>query len=68
MVYFAFMITMAILMFKSTFSSVGIDNSKQFEPKYITFMMEKIIRAFIEQENDKRPGGIYDEDQIINKK
>ena len=38
------MLTMLVLMIKSRFVPVGVDNSAQFEPDYMSFLAEKIVR------------------------
>lgn len=47
--------------------SVGIDNSKQFEAQYMSFMVNKIILALIEQQKEVSPTAIYRKHKIVGK-
>lgn len=49
--YFVFMLTMLILLFVSRFKKVGADNTKMFEPRYLSFLANVIIEQFISQLN-----------------
>mmetsp|Transcript_39558 Transcript_39558/g.60445 ORF Transcript_39558/g.60445 Transcript_39558/m.60445 type:complete len:423 (-) Transcript_39558:1026-2294(-) len=42
-VYMFFMLTFVILMAKSRFMPVGMDNSEQFEPNYMKLLVNKIV-------------------------
>ena len=42
-VAFSFIFTMVLLMMKSRFINIGIDNSYQFEPIYMSYMVNRII-------------------------
>jgi len=39
-----FILTMLVLMIKSRFIPVGVDNSNQFGEDYMSFLAEKIVR------------------------
>lgn len=45
MVFAFFLFSMVILMFKSRFMKVGIDNSAQFEPVYMRILAQKIAES-----------------------
>lgn len=47
-VWISFLFTLFLLMIKSKCSNVGIDNSKQFEAQYMSYLVNKIILAFLE--------------------
>ena len=47
-VFFIYLATMIILLAKSRFFKVGIDNSKMFSPRYASYMVNRIIDAMIE--------------------
>ena len=44
-VYAFFMLTFLILMAKSRFIPVGMDNSEQFEPNYMKFLARKVFKT-----------------------
>lgn len=44
LVFYSFLLTMSILMIKSRFMNIGIDNSAQFDPVYMSHMVNRIIR------------------------
>jgi len=39
LIFFGYQFTMAILLLKSRLTSIGVDQSSQFEPKYMSFMI-----------------------------
>mmetsp|Transcript_8499 Transcript_8499/g.14296 ORF Transcript_8499/g.14296 Transcript_8499/m.14296 type:complete len:728 (+) Transcript_8499:520-2703(+) len=51
-IYMFFIMTHLILMIKSRFVSVGMDNSEQFEPTGMRFLTQKIIRHINLKEED----------------
>lgn len=46
-IYFAFTLTMVLLLVKSRFKKTGVDNSYQFESVYMSYLVNKIIREMI---------------------
>ena len=48
MIYFSFILTMIIILIKARFSSIGVDNSEQFEETYLSYMLNEIIRKMAE--------------------
>ena len=49
-VYCVFLCTLAILLVKSRFIKIGIDQSKQFEPLYMSFLANYIIEYLFLQD------------------
>jgi hypothetical protein len=45
MEYIFFLATLIITMIKSRFTTVGMDNSDQFEPLKMSFMLDSIIKG-----------------------
>jgi len=43
MIFLYFTVTMLIIMAKSRFISVGTDNTTQFEPLYMSYMVKRIV-------------------------
>ena len=62
------MLTMLILLIKSTFRKVGADNTKMFEPRYLSYMANFVIEEFIQNLNDDDSQGLYNEEEIVNRK
>ena len=56
-IFMFFILTMIMLMAKSRFKAVGIDNTHQFEPAYMSKLVDKIINHinfdFVEKYNSK---------------
>ena len=46
--FIGFMMTMPLLLLKSRCSRVGMDNSYQFDNTYMAFMVDRIVKGFIE--------------------
>ena len=54
MVYFAYMLTMLLLMLKTLCGQkISADNSKAFQPTYMTYMANKLCETLIEKANQE---------------
>ena len=59
-IYFAFLITMLILIMKFIFGQkIGMDFGKMFGVRYMRFMVEKILKTLIDECNAKFPLQFY---------
>lgn len=69
-VFTFFMLTMLILMVKSRFMPVGVDNSGQFGEDYMSFLAEKIVRQIdINKQNAKKSEEFFvDMERIVQVK
>lgn len=54
-------------MLKSRCIKVGIDSSKQFESQYMSYLVNKIIRSFIAQQENINPNAIYRKNKFVDK-
>ena len=54
-IFFVYLFTMVIYLLKSRFKSVGVNQSTQFEPLYMNYMIDRIISKidFGCQESDR---------------
>mgnify|MGYP001057922416 CR=1 FL=1 len=50
LVYFSYLVTIVLLVFKSNFKNTGIDNSEMFEDTYMSYLVNKIVRAMVFKE------------------
>ena len=58
MIYFSFIFTMIILLIRARFSSIGVDNSYQFEETYLSYLLNEIVCKFVEQNHGQVKCGI----------
>ena len=47
LVYFSYVMTLVILMLKSNFKNIGIDNTDQFEDTYMSYLANIIVRNMV---------------------
>ena len=66
-VWCSFLLTLLLLMIKSRCIKVGIDSSKQFEAQYMSYLVNKIITSFIEQQNQISNTAIYRKNKLVDK-
>lgn len=68
LVFFGYMFTMVLLMVKTlSGQKVSADNSKMFEPRYLSFLANSLVRTFIDHCSENFEHGVYEETKIINK-
>ena len=69
MIYFVFLMTMMILLFKFMLGkNIGMDFGKMFGERYTSHMVHKIIDSLIAECNKRFEFGFYDEKKIANKR
>lgn len=66
-IWTSFLFTLFLLMIKSRCCKVGIDNSKQFESQYMSYLVNKIIRALLDWQNSISSTAIYRRHKFVNK-
>ena len=65
-VYIFFLATLIITMAKSRFSGVGMDNSDQFEPLKMSFMIRQVIKALeIEEKGEDAEDFFVGKERVI---
>lgn len=69
LVFFSYMATMMLLMVKSLLGQkISADSSKAFEPRYLTYLANKLCEMYIEKANKEYKHGIYEEHKLIGRK
>lgn len=69
LVFFAYMLTMLLLMLKVLIGqTISADNSKAFEPRYLTYLANNLCEAYIEKANSLYKYGVYDEKHLVGRK
>lgn len=69
LIFFVFILTMFLCLLKRTCGyKISADNSKMFEPRFLTFMTNRLCEAFINYAEEKFPHGFYSERQILKNK
>lgn len=68
LVFFGYMVTMILLMVKTlSGQKVSADNSKMFEPRYLSFLANRLCQTFMDFCNENFHHGVYEENKIINR-